>query len=153
MGNKASVNKPRSSKKGREIGDLSGMEITVDPCEVDLVSEMFQLPKNSEVDHNNSRSSNLDMSYHTEDAPKTLRNSSSSGPRKSTSSSRRSSDADILTCIIPGMDPLEMLKLVEECAEEDNREKELEESMRSQDQSRKSRSRRSGRRSRRVTSA
>ena len=135
-----SVKRRRSEKrKGRKSpADLSGMEIMVDPHEAEYVSEAFDLPDVGMAD--NSQSTRTDAAVYNvrssqNSTSKRLRSSKTScrssrtSCRSSRSSQRPSLSQDLMTCIIPGMDPSELLQLVEECAEEERREMELEESV------------------------
>ena len=123
------------------------MEILVDPNQAECVSEAFELPDVDMTDC--SHTSRTELSYHTTHAfgPRSSQNSNGKRRRMSSQrSSQRSSVADdLMACIIPGMDPSELLQLVEECAEEERREKELEESQRSHDQDRRQRRSKSSR--------
>ena len=125
------IKKLRNSKKRKPAEGLAGMEIMVDPNQVDLVSEVFDMP-DVDMPEDCSHSDHAELSAGLRSSAnsngKRLRTSSRSSQR----SSQRSSVADdLMACIIPGMDPSELLQLVEECAEEERRERELEESQRS----------------------
>lgn len=128
MGNTLSpIRKLRSSKRKdrAQTQDLSGLEIFCDPLQAGNVSEAFELPQVDETDY-----SSADLSYSTA-MLETSRTSVNKGKRRSRKSSRRSSgedSSDLLACIIPGMDPSELLQLVEECAMEEKRERDLQES-------------------------
>ncbi|CAB9508889.1 expressed unknown protein [Seminavis robusta] len=133
-----SKNKPRSG--------LSGLEIVLDQPQEPMVSEMFQEGFDADLDYDYE-----DEKDHIEDRDYSMQDYSSDrrvmddslllrkshNSRKSVRSSRTSTSSrrlsasegaeDLMTCMIPGMDPLEMLRLVEGCVEEDEKEREIEE--------------------------
>lgn len=134
------VKRRRSEKRkgGKSPADLSGMEIMVNPHEADFLSEPFDFPGIDMTNHSHSTITdsavyNVRSSKNSADkrlrSSKTSCRSSRTSCRSSRSSQRPSLSEDLMTCIIPGMDPSELLQLVEECAEEERREMELEESL------------------------
>ena len=149
----SAINKRSGSKKEKPsseaMDNLSGWEINVDTMASGFVSELFEVPPDG-MDTSHSATELGDTSNHTIRPAGSMRRSDGSHNRKCGSSKRSSTatavDSDLVACIIPGMDPRELLQLVEECAHEEMREQELEGSSRRQDIYRKSRDRKSRKR-------
>jgi hypothetical protein len=116
-----------SSKSSKQVEDLSGMEILIDSSQADCVSEAFGFPAVDPTEFNDRSGVHLSH-YHTECSENLPSRKNSKKTESSSSSSGRES-ADLMACIIPGMDPAELLQLVEECAKAEQLEREMEQSM------------------------
>jgi hypothetical protein len=131
MGNARSSTKRITNDKLRK-DSLDGMEIVLDqPQEQEgLGCEMFEDSRNKN-NRTETRTSDPSMDfsitpaegYPISESRKSISSRKSAGSRRSSRRLSSEDAADLMTLSISGLDPIEILRLVQECAEEEEKEK------------------------------